>query len=276
MEDRSSRNRHGQTGLTYTVVPTAPHGLPGRETPAGKAPQTVCFTRILWIQTLAACCLFLVLGGIRLFSPNTFTQIRTGLSGETLLGEDMGTLCSQAVDYMRSSEVFSALFSPQESAPESSLPTSGEPTDPDAAVFRNLSQNRGMIFLPLSKLSVTSSFGSRLDPFTGEESFHSGVDFEASEGTPVFAFQGGVVAEVGEDPIGGRTVRISHKDGLVSCYAHLSRVLVRKGDSVSGGQKIALSGSSGQTTGPHLHFALFRDGVAIAPSAYFHDEAAAH
>ena len=95
MEDRSSRNRHGQTGLTYTAAPAAPRILPGREMTAGKAPQTVCFTRILWIQTLAACFLFLVLGAIRIFSPSTFTQIRSGLSGETLLGEDMGTLCSQ-------------------------------------------------------------------------------------------------------------------------------------------------------------------------------------
>lgn len=101
---------------------------------------------------------------------------------------------------------------------------------------------------------VSSAFGWRNDPFTGQARFHKGVDLAAAYGTEVRAYGGGVVQTAGERPGYGLTVVVDHGGGRETLYAHLSALSVAPGDVVEGGQPIARSGRSGRATGPHLHF----------------------
>ncbi len=113
---------------------------------------------------------------------------------------------------------------------------------------------------------ITSPFGMRSNPFGGRRSeFHNGVDFAVSYGAPVEAAGDGVITFTGYLSGFGRTVVISHGYGYKSSYCHLSRSLVRQGERVTKGQKIALAGSSGRSTGPHLHFIIEKDGKEIDP-----------
>ncbi len=115
---------------------------------------------------------------------------------------------------------------------------------------------------------VSSPFGMRSDPFTGEPRFHAGVDVAAPRGSEIRAVADGEVVFSGWRPGGeGRVVDIRHADGLVTSYAHAERTLVRAGQHVVAGEVLATVGSSGRSSGPHLHFAAARDGQAIDPSA---------
>ena len=113
---------------------------------------------------------------------------------------------------------------------------------------------------------ITSSFGARADPFTGEKSFHEGIDIAAPVGTPVRTPFVGRVISVNESERAGLSVTIEHPGGLRTVYAHNSEIMVEKGDSVQAGQVISLSGNTGRSTGPHLHFSVFQDKKAIDPA----------
>lgn len=118
---------------------------------------------------------------------------------------------------------------------------------------------------------VTSGYGLRIDPFTGRLAEHRGVDFSAPLGTPVTAAAGGRVRFVGLRPAYGLTVEIDHGEGLATRYAHLSRPFVRAGDIVVPRQTIAAVGSTGRSTGPHLHYEVLRNGRQVEPrSLLFH------
>jgi murein DD-endopeptidase MepM/ murein hydrolase activator NlpD len=112
---------------------------------------------------------------------------------------------------------------------------------------------------------LSSKYGSRSDPFTGVPDFHHGVDLAAKSGTPILAIRPGVVTFSGQQSGYGRMVIVRHDDGLESVYAHASANLVSAGDRVEAGTPLARVGSSGRSTGPHLHFEMRRDGVAIDP-----------
>jgi murein DD-endopeptidase MepM/ murein hydrolase activator NlpD len=121
---------------------------------------------------------------------------------------------------------------------------------------------------PLSEGFVGSGYGMRNDPFTGQLSMHTGVDFAAPIGTPIFAAAGGVVAGAEPNPAFGNMVEIDHGKGFSTVYAHTSRMLVKNGDFVRKGQKIAEVGTTGRSTGPHLHFEVHVNGVPQNPSKY--------
>ena len=120
-------------------------------------------------------------------------------------------------------------------------------------------------FLPPVEGAIISGFGWREDPETGEQVFHTGVDFEAEEGTPVLASASGTVLKVWEDDLYGLAVKLQHPGDFATLYAHLKETRISEGDSVEGGEVIALSGRSGRTTGPHLHFEIHVDGRAVDP-----------
>lgn len=129
----------------------------------------------------------------------------------------------------------------------------------------------GMAFpsrAPLPGVAPSSGFGRRLDPFTGRPARHTGVDFAAPHGAPVLASAGGRVRRAGPYGAYGRTVEIDHGSGLVTRYGHLSRILVRTGDVLLPGQQIATVGSTGRSTGPHLHFEVLQDGTAVRPELF--------
>ena len=115
---------------------------------------------------------------------------------------------------------------------------------------------------------ITSPGGLRYNPVTRRREFHDGIDIGAPVGTPVVAPRGGTVLAAGYSATFGRFLRLSHPDGYVSFMAHLYRVIVRVGDEVIQGQQVAYSGNTGRSTGPHLHFGLFRDGQYVDPFDY--------
>lgn len=121
---------------------------------------------------------------------------------------------------------------------------------------------------PVRQGFVSSYFGERQDPFNGHQAFHRGVDFAAEEGSEVIAVASGIVTFVGERPGYGTMVEISHGDGFVTRYGHNQSNLVSVGQTVTRGQTIALMGSSGRSTGPHVHFEVLRGGVHVDPLSF--------
>jgi murein DD-endopeptidase MepM/ murein hydrolase activator NlpD len=115
---------------------------------------------------------------------------------------------------------------------------------------------------------VGSGFGFRTDPFTNRPALHTGLDFPADPGTPILAAAGGVVLSAGPHPQYGQLVELDHGNGLVTRYAHTSRMLVKQGDLVKRGQKIAEVGNTGRSTGPHLHFEVLVEGVQQNPAKF--------
>jgi murein DD-endopeptidase MepM/ murein hydrolase activator NlpD len=115
---------------------------------------------------------------------------------------------------------------------------------------------------------VSSNYGTRRDPFTGRPARHTGLDIPARHGTPILASGGGRVVSAGYRGAYGQAIVIDHGDGLSTLYGHASRLLVRTGDVVMPQQKIALVGSSGRSTGPHLHFEVIRNGDRVEPRQY--------
>ena len=113
-----------------------------------------------------------------------------------------------------------------------------------------------------------SSFGWRIDPISGMQAMHEGVDFIADVGTPIFAAAGGLVTVAETHHQYGLTVEIDHGNDFMTRYAHASKVFVKPGDVVQRGRKVAEVGSSGRTTGPHLHFEVRYKGVAQNPARF--------
>jgi len=114
--------------------------------------------------------------------------------------------------------------------------------------------------------SMSSNYGMRIDPFTKNLAHHSGIDFQAQPGTGIVASGYGTVSKVGIDSIYGKFIEISHADGFVSKYAHAQKVFVKDGEQISKGQLIAEVGSTGRSTGPHLHYEIIRNGSHLNPA----------
>lgn len=118
--------------------------------------------------------------------------------------------------------------------------------------------------------AVTSPFGGRPDPLSGEGEFHTGVDISAPKGTPVHAAADGVVASAGWCTGYGKLVIVDHGNGVETYYAHLSQILVLAGEEVRAGEVVALSGSTGRVTAPNLHYEVRIHGTPVNPWPYLH------
>ena len=121
---------------------------------------------------------------------------------------------------------------------------------------------------PVMQGWISSYFGARTDPFTGRNAFHRGIDFAAPAGSEVVAVAAGVVTYAKERFGYGRTVEINHGNGYVTRYAHNENLKVKAGDTVKKGDPIALIGSTGRSTGPHLHFEGLSQGRAVDPMSF--------
>ena len=121
---------------------------------------------------------------------------------------------------------------------------------------------------PVADAWLSSGFGNRIDPFTGENSFHEGADFPADVGTPILAAAGGKVVTAEMHPFYGKMVEIDHGNGLITRYAHASQLNVKAGDLVVRGQRVATVGTTGRSTGPHLHFEVRLHGVPQNPARF--------
>ncbi len=121
---------------------------------------------------------------------------------------------------------------------------------------------------PVPTGNLGSAFGWRIDPFTGRSALHTGLDFQADTGSPILAAAGGVVVTQEYHAGYGNVVEVDHGNDLMTRYAHASKVHVKKGDLVKRGQKIAEVGTTGRSTGPHLHFEVMVQGVQQDPQKF--------
>lgn len=121
---------------------------------------------------------------------------------------------------------------------------------------------------PAPGSTVTSRFGNRTDPFLGRLALHAGIDFRAHTGTEVHVTGAGKVTLAGSNGGYGNMVEVDHGNGLTTRYAHLSRVLVKVGDRLKAGDAVGLSGTTGRSTGPHIHYEVRRNGRAVDPMGF--------
>lgn len=121
---------------------------------------------------------------------------------------------------------------------------------------------------PINAAFNSSSYGWRIDPFNGNKAFHEGLDFSAAEGTPIYAAAGGIVTTAERTADYGNIVKVDHGSGLETRYAHASKLMVKVGDRVEKGQIVALVGTTGRSTGAHLHYEIRLNGNALDPRKY--------
>lgn len=139
----------------------------------------------------------------------------------------------------------------------------------EALLFdRELDRNAVPSRFPVAKGYITSRFGSRADPFGGGRQYHKGIDFDANTGDPVLSVADGVVSYSGVRSGYGNVVEVDHGNGYVTRYAHNSRLVVKVGDLVRGGQQIAKAGSTGRSTGAHVHFEVWENGRVVNPRKF--------
>lgn len=133
----------------------------------------------------------------------------------------------------------------------------------------NVASNTGAIAIPSQKpvrdLSFSSNFGVRIDPFRGTAAMHAGVDMPGAIGTPIYATADGVVARAGWSQGYGNLIEIDHGRGIATRYGHLSQIIVAANTRVHRGDLIGLMGSTGRSTGSHLHYEVRIDGRAVNP-----------
>jgi hypothetical protein len=154
------------------------------------------------------------------------------------------------------------LFIPLDDKTERFYFVPGDDFSPTERVFF---LNRDFQF-PLKNFQVSSAYGMRINPVTGKQSMHGGIDLAAPEGAEVYAAKSGTVTELGEDAILGKYVIIRHENNMLSLYGHLSSISASLNAKVLSGTVIARVGSTGQSTGPHLHFELRQNGQSRDPA----------
>ncbi len=140
----------------------------------------------------------------------------------------------------------------------------------DLLAKRKLQSDVFLAGRPIKSGWMSSKFGRRSDPFTGRIAWHQGVDFAGKDGSDIVSVAAGVVTWSGDRYGYGQMVEINHGNGFKTRYAHCKENLVKVGDVVKKGQVVALMGSSGRSTGPHVHFEVFKHGRAVDPSTYIH------
>ena len=125
---------------------------------------------------------------------------------------------------------------------------------------------------PVEEGFISSYFGRRADPFTGYSAEHKGLDFAGPEGTKVISVAAGLVTFAGERAGYGQMIEINHGNGLATRYCHNEQLLVKQGDMVRKGQEVALMGSTGRSTGPHLHFEVLKNGTQVDPLRFIGED----
>jgi murein DD-endopeptidase MepM/ murein hydrolase activator NlpD len=153
---------------------------------------------------------------------------------------------------------------------------SGSQQEEFASLLRSLEDQQNLLastpaIRPVSrgvKSWVTSRFGYRKSPFTGKREFHKAFDIAARQGTPLLATADGVVTYAGKKGLYGKVVIIDHGHGMVTRFGHCSKLLKKRGEKVSRWETIALMGSTGRSTGPHVHYEVRLNGMPVNPEKY--------
>ena len=248
--------------------------------------------KLLAVQSISCAIVLIIALLMRLVGGDAFSQLRQSFNesimnnsiaatiaalfgGDSSSGESSDAPASQTGEPESSGSAESAASAPESTgSPESSVAAVGgqdiSVTEkkvffaPEGATFAPLKTNRAAV-LPLTDGKITSYFGYRENPTKGGESFHKGVDIGAPAGSPVSAMYYGVVAATGSGGSYGNYVRISHGDGIEILYAHCSEILVEEGMIIRAGEIVARVGSTGDSTGNHLHIEALVDGIAYDP-----------
>jgi len=149
---------------------------------------------------------------------------------------------------------------------ETTKPTEPKETEPTAPPTTKPKEESWKV--PIKYKQLTSPFGWRIHPIYGTKKFHYGVDLAANKGTPIWASRSGTVSAASYDSSSGYYVQINHGDGFKSIYMHMTHYIVKKGQKVSRGDVIGYCGSTGASTGPHLHFGISKNGTYVNPANY--------
>jgi murein DD-endopeptidase MepM/ murein hydrolase activator NlpD len=140
------------------------------------------------------------------------------------------------------------------------------------SLFENLKRQRNLLSSTPSIRPaegwISSAFGYRVSPFTGLRELHKGLDIAGRKGTPIIATADGIVTFTGKNGLYGNMVKIDHGHGMVSRYGHIEKILKKRGEAVKRGDVIALMGNTGRSTGPHLHYEVFLNGLPVNPKKY--------
>ncbi len=286
MERYDGRSRRYRRSVPEYRQPTVRYGRQ-EEFPV-RRPEGQRGRRMLTRLVCSLVLLGLVAGGIRLMPERALPlrdRLETMLTGDTdfqaafsaagqsleqgdTLGWALGRFCVAALRVDDDPEVPDALTEPAADAglfkPPEEAPAEEIPADATMSVTALALDHAP----PLAEYTVTSPFGWREDPITGERAFHYGVDLAAEEGAAVCAFAAGTVEYVGESALYGNYVSLLHPDGTRTLYAHCGAVCATVGREVALGEKIGEVGTTGRTTGPHLHLEVSRDSVRLDPAQY--------
>lgn len=204
-------------------------------------------------------------------SPQTFEFIRDEYNRIMSVDMDAKEIASSAKKVIERTEATDEGQTAEESTERKNVNTVKSAADGEVMAVMSLFKSDEEITVPVHG-EITSEYGNRTNPVSGEYLMHSGVDIAASQGTEIRAAYSGIVSEVGSNSVGGNYISLVHKDGSETLYCHCSKIIAEKGDVIRAGETIALVGSTGRSTGPHLHFEITVDGKTENPLLYLPNE----
>lgn len=250
------------------------------------------FCKIIAVQFIACAFLIILLSLVCKLSPDSFNGIKTKYDG--IMSKDL----SVSEIWSSVKEVASYVMKPVDinSVQETNIKTTDAATDNEEEKIQDAEEEKieepqteesdkktGNVATVMSLFSddsdisapvsgrITSRFGYRTDPISGENALHSGLDIAVAEGTSVRAAWDGIVTETGSDDKKGNYLWMVHKNGNETLYCHCSKILVEKDAVIRAGEAVALSGSTGYSTGPHLHFSIKENGKMVDPLNYLRE-----
>lgn len=200
-------------------------------------------------------------------SPQTFEFIRDEYNRIMSVDMDAKEIASSAKKVIEREKATDEGQTAEKSTERKNVNTVKSAADGEVMAVMSLFKSDEEITVPVHG-EITSEYGNRTNPVSGEYLMHSGVDIAASQGTEIRAAYSGIVSEVGSNSVGGNYISLVHKDGSETLYCHCSKIIAEKGDVIRAGETIALVGSTGRSTGPHLHFEITVDGKTENPLLY--------
>lgn len=244
------------------------------------------FVRITVIQFLVCGFMVLLVLGVCRMSPDGGASLKAKYNEIMLTDISFSQVWSSVkevaeyvmkpvdVDNVQKSTVEESQIEPEEKTEVVEPPETYQPettSDGDIAAVMSMFGDSGKI-TPPAHGRITSDFGDREDPISGDDGMHNAIDIALDEGSCVAAAWDGVVTKTGYDEKAGNYIWLVHKNGNETFYCHLSEILVSKGVVIRSGETIAFSGNTGYSTGPHLHFAIKKNGSYVDPFDYLDPE----
>lgn len=231
-------------------------------------------TNSVMIVQLVVCILAVVsIFLIGRLSPQTFEFIRDEYNRIMSVDMDAKEIASSAQKVIGRADTAEddRTKGQEETGKKRSVNTVKSAADGEAMAVMSLFKSDEEITVPVHG-EITSEYGNRTNPVSGEYLMHSGVDIAADQGAEIRAAYSGIVSEVGSNSVGGNYISLVHRDGSETLYCHCSKIIAEKGDVIRAGETIALVGSTGRSTGPHLHFEITVDGKTENPLLYLPHE----